>query len=70
MYAFAERATLENRVEPAPKIDEMAEFTVLLPGWQAQALEQAAHDEGVSAAQFLRRLLSQALLHRPISGHP
>ena len=39
----------------------MAELTVLLPAYQAQALEEAAHQDGLTTGQFLRRLIGQAL---------
>jgi hypothetical protein len=37
--------------------EEVVELAVLLPGWQAQALESAAHDQGMTVAQMLRSLL-------------
>ena len=46
---------------PVRGSDEMAELTVLLPGSQAQALEEAAHHDGLTTAQYLRRLIGQAL---------
>ncbi len=44
------------------QLDEnMSELALLLPGWQAQALQEAAQGQGLSAGQFLRRLIDQAL---------
>ena len=44
------------------------ELSLLLPGWQAAALESAAHSEGLTAAQLLRRLIQDYL---PVgSKHP
>jgi hypothetical protein len=61
-FAPTDQAYREDVVSPAPKEPEaMAELNVLLPEYQAQALEEAAHKDGLTAAQFLRRLISQAL---------
>jgi hypothetical protein len=37
---------------------EVVEIPVLLPGWQALALEDAAHDRGLTAGEMLRHLLA------------
>jgi hypothetical protein len=37
---------------------EVVEIPVLLPGWQAMALEDAAHLRGLTAGEMLRHLLS------------
>jgi hypothetical protein len=37
--------------------DEIAEVSLLLPSWQAAALQERAQLEGLTAAQFLRRLI-------------
>jgi hypothetical protein len=47
--------------EVVPFADGMAEISLLLPGWQAAALEQAAMRQGMSAGQFLRRLIDNSL---------
>ena len=44
---------------------EITELAVLLPGGQALALEQAAHDRGLTAAQMLRRLIQDFLKPGP-----
>jgi hypothetical protein len=48
---------------------EVAELSLLLPAWQIDALEQAAHAEGITVAQLLRRAvnktLAQLTLHQP-----
>jgi hypothetical protein len=36
---------------------EVVEVPLLLPGWQAAALEAAAHDRGLTAAEMVRRLV-------------
>ncbi len=44
--------------EDPPRFDqEVVEFSVLVLGWQAAALEAAAHRHGITAAQMLRRLI-------------
>ena len=40
---------------------EMVEFSLLLPGWQADALERVAADSGLTIGQLLRRLVNQAI---------
>jgi hypothetical protein len=37
---------------------EVVEIPVLLPGWQAMALEDAAHVRGLTAGEMLRHLLA------------
>ena len=47
------------------------ELSLLLPGWQAAALESAAHSEGLTTAQLLRRLIQDYLpvgSKHPVSG--
>lgn len=53
-----------------PLDDQMAELSLLVPGWQARALEQAAQSEGLSIGQYARRALQQALNQfvRPTRG--
>lgn len=36
---------------------EMVELALLLPSWQADALELAAQDQGVTAGQMIRHLI-------------
>jgi hypothetical protein len=43
---------------PAPDAPpDVAEISLLLPGWQLAALENAAEARGVTSAQLVRRLL-------------
>lgn len=49
----------EAKIEPFD--GEMVELALCLPGWQAQCLERAAHQRGLTAAQLLRRLIGQGL---------
>ncbi len=41
--------------------DQVAEVSLLLPSWQAAALEARANDQGLTIAQMLRRILSDNL---------
>jgi hypothetical protein len=40
---------------------DVVEIRILLPAWQAAALEEAAHDFGLTAGEMLRHLLADAL---------
>ena len=40
---------------------EVVELALLLPRWQALALENAAHQRGLSAGQMLRKLIGSSL---------
>lgn len=44
-----------------PLDDEMTEISFLMPTRQVQTLEQAAHSEGLTVGQYVRRALQQAL---------
>jgi hypothetical protein len=37
--------------------EDVVEIPLLLPGWQATALETAAHDLGLTAGEMVRHLL-------------
>ncbi len=52
----------ENEASPLRE-EEIVELAVLLPGWQAEALETAAHDQGMTTAQMLRSLIRDFFLH-------
>ena len=43
---------------------EVAEITLLLPGWQLTALENAAEARGMTSAQLVRRLLRDFILRQ------
>ena len=43
----------------------MVELPLLLPQWQVEALETAAHGQGLTAGQMLRRIIGEALTRRP-----
>jgi hypothetical protein len=43
---------------PPPGVaSDVAEISLLLPGWQLEALENAAEARGLTSAQLVRRLL-------------
>jgi hypothetical protein len=42
--------------------DDVVELSLLLPGWQAGALEKAAQRQGVTTAQLVRSLVRKFLM--------
>ena len=54
--ALIDDAGLKER-QARPFDGDMAELTLLLPGWEARRLEAAAHRRGLTTAQMLRRLI-------------
>lgn len=48
--------------------DEIAELAVLLPCQQAEDLEQAAQERGLTVAQMIRRLIQDFLRGTQVSG--
>jgi hypothetical protein len=48
--------------------DEVVEVSLLLPGWQASALERAAHARGLTAAEMVRSLLRDFLAVRGVGA--
>jgi hypothetical protein len=50
--------SLSRAVPEFPRFEgEVVEIPLLLPGWQADALESAARQQGLTAAQMVRRLI-------------
>jgi hypothetical protein len=47
--------------EITPIDDEVVELALLLPRWQAEALEAAAHARGLTAGQMLRKVVGKTL---------
>jgi len=47
--------------EITPLDNEVVELALLLPRWQAEALEDAAHARGLTAGQLLRKLVGATL---------
>ncbi len=53
------------RLTGLPGLDgapDVAEISLLLPGWQLTALENAAQARGVTSAQLVRRLLRDFII--------
>lgn len=44
---------------------EMVELSVLLPSWQAEALESAAQNQGLTTAQMVRFLIRDFFSNLP-----
>jgi hypothetical protein len=54
--------TLRRTDDDLVRLDEeMAELSLLMPGWQAEELEQAAVSQGLTAGQLVRLLLKDAV---------
>lgn len=52
-----------------PIDSEVVELALLLPRWQAAALEEAAHQRGITAGQMLRKMIVSTLnLKRPVDA--
>lgn len=51
--------------EITPIDNEIVEVALLLPRWQAEALEEAAHCRGITTAQMLRKLIAVGLKSLP-----
>jgi len=47
--------------EITPIDNEVVELALLLPRWQAAALEDAAHQRGLTTGQMLRKLIGASL---------
>ncbi len=47
------------------QIGEVVEIPLLLPGWQATALETAAHDCGLTAGEMVRHLVRDFIARLP-----
>ena len=44
--------------------DAVVEIPLLLPHWQAEALESVAHQQGLTAGEMIRHLLLEYLTHK------
>ena len=47
--------------EITPLDTEVVELALLLPRWQAEALEEAANNRGISTGQMLRKMIGASL---------
>lgn len=57
--AHGENAEFHEGVVPLD--GEVAELSVLVPSWQAAAIEKAAGIKGISAGQLVRSILQQVI---------
>jgi hypothetical protein len=51
--------------EITPLDNEVVELALLLPRWQAEALEEVAYNRGLTAGQMLRKLVGATLKDQP-----
>jgi hypothetical protein len=52
-------------LQSPPHVDGgVVEISLLLPNWQARALEREAHDQGQTTGQLVRRLIGEHLLEK------
>lgn len=52
--------TLDSLVLSTPRLDaDVVEMPLLLPRWQADALEDAARRRGMTTGQMLRRVIAE-----------
>jgi hypothetical protein len=54
-------APIPGTREITPLDNEVVELNLLLPRWQAEALEEVANDRGLTAGQMLRKLVGLTL---------
>jgi len=54
--------------EITPIDTEVVELALLLPRWQAEALEDAAYQRGLTTGQMLRKLIGASLRERAATG--
>lgn len=61
---------LSSNSAPSPDLHDtdVVEMPLLLPGWQISALETAAHDCGLTAAEMVRHLLRDFIARFPESA--
>lgn len=53
VHAFAQVELHDCKIED----DGVVEIPLLLPHWQAEALESVAHEQGLTAGELIRQLL-------------
>jgi hypothetical protein len=56
VHVFAQVGMSDCREE-----EDVVEIPLLLPYWQAEALESAAHQQGLTAGEMIRQLLLEYL---------
>ena len=62
---WPEPATSYAPTEPARSDHEVVELQLLLPRWQAAALEAAARARGMTTGQILRRVITDLFVDTP-----
>jgi hypothetical protein len=60
------KKSLDQRMPPAQ--DSIVELSLMMPRRQFEALEQRARCDGMSIAQFLRRLVKDAVEELPLGS--
>ena len=66
LTAWSESVAPEASASHLERMDyEVVELPLLLPRWQAAALEQAAQNRGMTTGQMLRRLIGDTLAVKP-----
>ena len=66
MAAYACKSSAGRISADIARLDgDMVELSVLLPSWQAEALESAAQDQGLTTAQMVRSLIRDFFAHLP-----
>ncbi len=58
-----------DELTPATLDSGIVEIPLLLPAWQAEVLEDAAHDRGLTAAEMVRQLLRSFIAERLRAGN-
>ena len=62
--------TFEPFMATANRLDqEVVEMLLLLPRWQAEELEAAARERGMTTGQMLRRMIREVLGDAPLVSH-
>ena len=56
---------IAKKMEGLSVVADVEELPLLLPGWQIIALAEAAESEGLTVAQYMRRLVNRALAPMP-----
>jgi hypothetical protein len=67
MAPFEEQEVHDEKEFDMPEAD-VVEIPLLLAGWQVSALETAAHDRGLTAAEMVRHVLRDFLAHASRNG--
>jgi len=58
--------SMTSAIRPDP---EVVELPLLLPRWQAEELEHAARERGMTTGQMLRRVIRELLAEESFAEH-